>query len=530
MTRSVQRRLSLRSRLRRVLRRRAMVLLIVLVTVSLLALGGLSFSELMLAEREGVDMSGRLMTAAALADSGVEAARYLVSLDSTSLEEMGGWYDNPDWFSGVLVQDSLSPQDRGYFSVVAPDTTDSYAQSIRFGLENESAKLNINSVLLADKYAENGGRTVLMALPGMTEDVADAILDWLDADDEPREFGAEIEYYGTLDPPYAPKNGPLETIEELLLVRGVTPALLFGADTNRNGIIDDGETYPESLDSVDVTASLVDPSDPSMMRGWAAYLTLYGMELNVRPDGSAKIDLNSDDLETLYDQLYTEFGPVWAAFIVGYRQSGPYTGNDDPQPMTEDVVPDLSKPAKFQLNSVLDLIGVSVRMNVEGEDDPVVFAPVFPDEPLAASLYLPTVMDNMTANSAQVLAGRININEAPDILLYGIPNMPPDVVDGILSMRPLDPESNDDPNYQHETWLYTEGLVSLDEMKQLMPFVTCGGSVYKAQVVGYFEQRGPAVRVEAIIDATVRPARVLFWRDLSHLGRGFSVETLQLGY
>ena len=38
------------------------------------------------------------------------------------------------------------------------------------------------------------------------------------------------------NPPYAPRNGPLGSIEELLLVRGVTPALLFGADLNRNGV------------------------------------------------------------------------------------------------------------------------------------------------------------------------------------------------------------------------------------------------------------------------------------------------------
>jgi hypothetical protein len=48
--------------------------------------------------------------------------------------------------------------------------------------------------------------------------------------------GAEIETYSALG--YACKNGPPDTIEELLLVRGVTPDLLFGADMNRNGVID----------------------------------------------------------------------------------------------------------------------------------------------------------------------------------------------------------------------------------------------------------------------------------------------------
>ena len=45
--------------------------------------------------------------------------------------------------------------------------------------------------------------------------------------------GAESDYYGSLSPPYAPRNGPPVTIEELLLVRGVTPQLLFGLDAAR---------------------------------------------------------------------------------------------------------------------------------------------------------------------------------------------------------------------------------------------------------------------------------------------------------
>jgi hypothetical protein len=74
----------------------------------------------------------------------------------------------------------------------------------------------------------------------MTIEIADAILDWLDDDDEPREFGAEANTTRRW-PPYAPKNGPLETVEELLLVRGVTPQLLFGCDVNRNGMVDPDE-------------------------------------------------------------------------------------------------------------------------------------------------------------------------------------------------------------------------------------------------------------------------------------------------
>ncbi|MCX5772133.1 MAG: type II secretion system protein GspK [Candidatus Hydrogenedentes bacterium] len=60
----------------------------------------------------------------------------------------------------------------------------------------------------------------------------DAILDWLDVDDEPRPEGAESDYYESLETPYACKNGPMESIEELLLIAGITPEIYF--DLNRD--------------------------------------------------------------------------------------------------------------------------------------------------------------------------------------------------------------------------------------------------------------------------------------------------------
>ena len=61
------------------------------------------------------------------------------------------------------------------------------------------------------------------------EALADAILDWRDPDSLVRLHGAEDEYYLALPRPYAAKNGPFDSVEELLLVRGVTRELLFGA-------------------------------------------------------------------------------------------------------------------------------------------------------------------------------------------------------------------------------------------------------------------------------------------------------------
>ncbi len=505
----------------RACRRAGMILLVVLVTVALLALGALTFAELMLAEREGTEIYGRLSQARAAAASGMEAARFLTSLDEDALAENGGWFDNPTWFAGVTVREETDPRSTAYYSVISPGGQDySTSSGVRYGLENESAKLNVNSLLLADQYVENGGRQLLMALPGMTEDVADAIMDWIDADDEPREFGAEVDYYASLSPAYAPKNGPLETVEELLLIRGVTPELLFGGDRNRNGMIDANETVPEELSALGI-------ADTTAYRGWAAYLTLFSMELNVRPDGSAKININQDDLEDLYNRSEAELGSQVATFIIGYRQNGPYDGTEELQPLEETALPDFTRPSRATFSTVLDLIDARVRMQVEGAEEPVVVGPLWStSQPGILRVALPLIMANLTATPSQVIPGRININLAPPSILYGIPGLDASVADAIIDFRPTDPINLDDEQYRYETWLLADGLVTLDEMKALMPFITCGGNVFKGQVVGYLGSGIPAVRHEVMIDATVRPARVLFWRDMSQLGRGFDADVL----
>ncbi|HDR15464.1 MAG TPA: general secretion pathway protein GspK [Desulfobacteraceae bacterium] len=64
------------------------------------------------------------------------------------------------------------------------------------------------------------------------EDILDAVTDWLDPDDEVTHFGAENSYYMSLEKPYSCRNGPMGSIEELLLVKGITPEIFYGTDDN----------------------------------------------------------------------------------------------------------------------------------------------------------------------------------------------------------------------------------------------------------------------------------------------------------
>ncbi len=501
--------------------RRGLVLVVVLVVVAFLALGGYTFSNLTLTERRAAHTTGRGIQARALADSGVEFLQAILSEDPQLRRENGGLYDNAVRFQGVLVIDSDLPRGRGRFAVVAPQTDDNgNLAGIRYGLEDESTRLNLNTLLLAEEYEEDGGRTLLLGLPGMTVDVADAILDWLDPDDQQREFGAEIDYYSGLNPPYAPSNGPLKTVEELLLVRGITPALLFGSDANRNGTID-------ATEAASGVVGGVDNADGSLDRGWSAYLTLSSVESNRRPDGTPKINLNSEDMEQLHDQLSEVFEPAWANFIVAYRQNGPYTGSKQGEP-PDSGTPDLSRPARIPLTSVLDLIGTRVRARLEGERESTVLESPFPPLPVAMRLYLPVLLDQVAANPAAQIPGRININQASRAVLRGIPGIEEEIVEQIIANRqPEIPE--DQPSRRHETWLLTEEIVDLTQMRAIYPFITSGGDAYRAQVIGYFEEGGPAARLEVVIDASGPVPRVVSWRDLSHLGRGYAVETLGIG-
>jgi type II secretory pathway component PulK len=59
--------------------------------------------------------------------------------------------------------------------------------------------------------------------------IVDSILDWRDTDSEERAQGAERGWY-LANQGYEPKDGWFEAIDELLMVRGVTPEMFYGVD------------------------------------------------------------------------------------------------------------------------------------------------------------------------------------------------------------------------------------------------------------------------------------------------------------
>lgn len=111
----------------------------------------------------------------------------------------------------------------------------------RVRLIDEGSKININRVsdetlrrVLSNLGVDSARRDVLV----------DSIMDWRDPDDLHRTNGAESDYYAALSPAYTPKNGPLDSVEELLWIRGMTPGLFFGYAEEKSQAADNPRRVP----------------------------------------------------------------------------------------------------------------------------------------------------------------------------------------------------------------------------------------------------------------------------------------------
>ena len=539
------------------------VLLMVLVAIVLMTLTTSTYLLLMRNEHLAARYSGNHLQTERLVQSGVEYLRVLLTQTPAEIEQQGGLLNNPDFFQDVLVIDDELSNRRGRFTIVAPDMSQGYYLNLRYGLENESAKLNLNSLVQDnadnEKPSSPGGETVsprdrLLVIPGMNESTADAILDWLDKDDSPGTNGAESDYYLSLTPPYQPRNGPISHLDELLMIQGVTPELLYGVDANRNYLVDANELPSGALEQLD-------NSNGELNRGWSAYLTVHSLEKNVQAEGEPKIDLNSESLQTLHTELQTAVGAAEANFIIAYRQYGPEGGGGSSDSGSSESgngdsgssesgssgigssgsggstsgeginaaswQPDFEKEAETPIASLLDLINAKVRIEGEKNAPAQVIESPWKDDPSAYRQGFSDLLDVATVDPGERVAGRININLASRPVLLTLPGMTETLADQILSRRDpaVDLSSGDQ---RHAIWILAEGLITLEELKPMMAYLTTGGDVYSGQVIGYFDSGTARARAEVLLDrsdtlnSSGKPTRILSWHNLSPLGPGFS--------
>lgn len=167
-----------------------------------------------------------------------------------------------DYFAGVPVGQA------GWFFIMRPVYDD--PNMPLFGLVDECSKLDIN--VDTQQGATRNAQVVfnqLLLLPGMTEEIAAAILDWQDADDDSYNgIGAENTVYTGMVPSYYCKNRPFDSVEELMMVSGMYHTYLWG----------DGTAGPLGLpydQSFQVGSNIPGSADPAMARGWYDLVTVH---------------------------------------------------------------------------------------------------------------------------------------------------------------------------------------------------------------------------------------------------------------
>lgn len=124
----------------------------------------------------------------------------------------------------------------------------------------------------------------LFWLPNMTEDLISRIIDWTDPDDEVSPLGAELGSYLSQANSYEPRNGPMQTIEELELLLGILPMDVREEDWNLNGVLD-----PNENDGDDVWPP--DNADGVLDAGWSGILTVVSAESTYGLSGQPRVRL-----------------------------------------------------------------------------------------------------------------------------------------------------------------------------------------------------------------------------------------------
>jgi len=160
-------------------------------------------------------------------------------------------------------------------------------------ITDEESKLNINYLNSRSKGKSN--RDIfreLLIRTGVEEGsdpdiITDSVLDWIDRNDTHRLNGAETDWYEKnyreqgFSEPYTAKNGKLNTLDELIMIRGMTPEILYGSNSIYSGFQETDQQY----------------------LGIMPYITVFGYNRKINLDTAAPLLLEIIDPDYTEDQI-----------------------------------------------------------------------------------------------------------------------------------------------------------------------------------------------------------------------------------
>ena len=489
--------------------RRGFVLLTVLVVVAFLALAAYRYNDLMTSENMAAHGAQRAAQTRALAESGIHYAMSMLA---------GKGSIGPMVSEQIEVDPGNSSPLKGTFEIIEVD--------------EESAKINLNALLDNDSGA--GSLTEVLGkaqalMPELDDAIVSAIIDWMDEDDEEGDLGAENTYYMALENPYRCKNGPLDNLDELLLVKGVTKELMNGTETSP---------------------------------GLRSLFTVASREVNFDAEGASVIHVNSVDLATLESALDAGFGnKTLTQFVIAYRLYGGKKGADVAgmaqaagvtgssaatgaaqsaargdssalgamasgagidlakvqEQIDKDKQPNFFRSLK-KVDSLFDLAGKDVTVSYQdGKDKKTVTLPSpLRDASVAAELMpqlfaLMSAMPTPDSPEKVEMPARMNVNSAPSVILSLLPSLEEGDVQNITSNQP----QSGDPAGANLAWLLTKAQVSATKLSSVEKYLTSRPKLFRVVVAGKLDGFGVSTVMEAMIDLSGPRPRIASLQDQS---------------
>jgi general secretion pathway protein K len=196
-----------------------MALILTLLVAVILTVVVLEFNYMM---RVHATLSGNLaddLKVETDARAGVEMAKAILLNDMTDDIKEGFLIDSLDeeWAEEIAIEEQTAEIQTVITDEMAKFNLNRLVNKVT--AESETEALNLYMI-------DNVRR--LFELLELDPNLVYGIVDWIDRNDDEEPFGAEALHYKLLDPPITCKNGPLDSLEELLYIEGFDAEILYG--------------------------------------------------------------------------------------------------------------------------------------------------------------------------------------------------------------------------------------------------------------------------------------------------------------
>lgn len=325
-------------------RNSGIALIIVMISITVLAVLAAGFAYSMRVETKLARNSNAETELEWLGRSGVEYARWILAEQmKINMEPYDGL--NQVWAGGP---GGIGTTNSPLLEVQKEVTLGN--GSFTWKIEDMERRANINTA--SEALLQQAFMLMGVDAGDMTPTVS-SILDWIDPDDRTHVQGAESNFYEGLTPPYLAKNGPVDDLSELLLIKGVTPEVYWGIASTNHPLA----SFQAKQNRVGFNTGANAP--PAFTAGLVDLFT---------PISSGRININTASAEVL--QLVPGMNALVAEAIVSGRAgeddgtglTGPYRSVDQVR-----RVPEVSMEAARMLPMFCDVRSRTFQVTVEAQ-------------------------------------------------------------------------------------------------------------------------------------------------------------------